>query len=237
MARRIYRHRRVALSRLYRREMEGWVFLRARAEELAEEALRIGSEADQHDARLIYGAQLTRIRFYQGRGAELVELKEQRVAGNPGLPSLRAGLAQVLCWLDRTEDATAIVTDAARDGFDHVGWDYPRLSTLALYAEAAAMAGVRDAAVVLYELIEPWAERFVYRPARFPTAMRRSYLGLLAATLGWDERADEHFALSCEFHEANALWLWAARAHLGWAEALAKRGDSSGARAHAARAP
>ena len=40
----------------------------ARAEELAEEALRIGSEADQHDARLIYGAQLTRIRVYQGRG-------------------------------------------------------------------------------------------------------------------------------------------------------------------------
>ena len=47
------------------------------------------------------------------------------MAANPGLPSLRAGLAQVLCWLDRTEDATAIVADAARDGFDHVGWDYP----------------------------------------------------------------------------------------------------------------
>ncbi len=206
----------------------------ARAEELAGEALRIGSEADEHDARLIYGAQLTRIRLYQGRGAELVELQEQRVAANPTIPALRAGLAQVLCWLDRTEDATPIITDAARDGFEHVGWDTPRLSTLALYAEAAAMAGVREAAGVLYELLEPWAGQFVCN-GLVPYGHVRSYLGLLAAALGWDERADEHFALSLEFHESNALWLWAARARLGWAEALATRGDLAGARAQATR--
>jgi hypothetical protein len=45
-------------------------------------------------------------------------------------------------------------------------------------------------------------------------------------------------AFACDFQETNGLLLWAARAHLGWAEALARRGGDV-ARAqleHAARA-
>ena len=63
-----------------------------------------------------------------------------------------------------------------------------------------------------------------------------TYLGLLAATLGRHELADEHFSVRCKFHEANELRLWAARAHLGWAEALAARGETEQARSEAARA-
>ena len=62
------------------------------------------------------------------------------------------------------------------------------------------------------------------------------YLGLLAAVLGKHEEADRHLAFACEFHEANGMSLWAAQAQLGWAEALAARGDTSRAREHAARA-
>ena len=36
--------------------------------------------------------------------------------------------------------------------------------------------------------------------------------------------------------ETNGMPLWAARAQLGWAEALAARGDAAGAREHATRA-
>jgi hypothetical protein len=49
-------------------------------------------------------------------------------------------------------------------------------------------------------------------------------------------RSDEHLAFACQFHEANDMPLWAARGHLGWAEALAARGDPATARDHAARA-
>jgi hypothetical protein len=62
------------------------------------------------------------------------------------------------------------------------------------------------------------------------------YLGLLAAALGWDERADEHFAGSCDFEEQKGMLLWAARAHLGWAESLAARGAAERAREEAQRA-
>jgi hypothetical protein len=63
----------------------------------------------------------------------------------------------------------------------------------------------------------------------------RTYLGPLAATLGWDKRADEHLSLACEFQERNGLLLWAARARLGWAEALARRGERERAGEEAAR--
>jgi hypothetical protein len=62
------------------------------------------------------------------------------------------------------------------------------------------------------------------------------WLGLLAAVFGDHERADQHLAFACEFQETNGVLLWAARAHLGWAESLARRGASEQAYKHAARA-
>ena len=112
----------------------------ASAERLAEETMQIGADAGQPDAHMIYGAQLQEIRLYQGRSGELIELLEQGVTANPAIPAWRAALAQALCWLGRTEQAAAIVTDAAADGFEHVRWDIIGLATLAMYAEPAALA-------------------------------------------------------------------------------------------------
>jgi hypothetical protein len=207
----------------------------ARAERVAERALKIGGDAGQPDAYMVYAAQIAQIRLYQGRGGELIELLEQGVATNPRLPAWRAALAQTLCWLDRSEEAAAIVVDVASDGFAHIPWNYLRPTALALYAEAASLAGVRDAAGVLYELIEPWREQVIWNGA-ITYGHARTYLGMLAAALDRDERADEHFELASEFHEANALPMWAARTHLGWAEALVSRGDSDLAQEEAARA-
>jgi class 3 adenylate cyclase/tetratricopeptide (TPR) repeat protein len=205
------------------------------AERLAEKAMQIGADASQPDAYMVYGGQLQEIRLHQGRGGELIELLEQSVAANPAIPAWRAALAQTLGWIGRTEQSAAVVADAAVDGFEHVRWDQMRLSTLAMYAEAATLAGVSDAAGVLYELIEPWADQVAWVGA-ITYGQASTYLGLLASTLGRHERADEHFKRSCEFHEANQLWLWAARAHLGWAEALAGRGETERARGEAERA-
>jgi hypothetical protein len=64
----------------------------------------------------------------------------------------------------------------------------------------------------------------------------RGWLGLLAACMGEHEQADQHLAFACDFQETHGLLLWAVRAHLGWAQALAGRGDAAQAREHAARA-
>ena len=83
--------------------------------------------------------------------------------------------------------------------------------------------------------MEPWADQITWNGAT-TYGHARTYLGLLAATLGWDDRADEHFALACELQEQKGLLLWAGVAHLGWAEALARRGETRRARTEAARA-
>ena len=81
---------------------------------------------------------------------------EQSVAAYPAIVAWRAGLAQYLCWLDKPAEAAAIVRDAATDRFATVQWDPVRLTALALFAEAASMAGELDAAAILYGLIEPY---------------------------------------------------------------------------------
>jgi hypothetical protein len=41
---------------------------------------------------------------------------------------------------------------------------------------------------------------------------------------------------ACDFHHGHGLRVWEARSELGWAEALAERGETERAREHAARA-
>ena len=144
-------------------------------------------------------------------------------------------MAWMLCWLDRAEEAAAIVAEAAADRFEHVPWNWNATIALALYADAAAQASVTDAAAILYELIEPWANQLAGNTGAI-YGHARTYLGLLAAALGRHELADEHFARAIAIQERDGMHVWTARAHLGWAEALTARGEADRAREQAARA-
>ena len=215
-----------------------WALLRGEletAERLAEEAFRIGQEAGEPDAAMLHAACLVVVRPLQGRGSEVTPMVEQAVAARPDMLVWRAVLAQHLCWSDRPAEAAAIVREAARDRFASLPWDSTRLAALAYFAEAAAMSGELGAAAILYELIEPFGDRVVYNSCNTYGHMSM-YLGLLAGRLRRDDRADEHFAAASEFNEANRLLVWAARTHLGWAEALVERRDTDKAREHAAQA-
>ncbi len=216
----------------------GWAFMRgdlAEGERLSGQALAIGTQAGEPDAMMAYAAQLGGLRYYQGRAEEMMEAMETGVAANPGISAWRSALASMYCWAGRLDDATAMVEEAARDGFAHVAWDNYRMNALALYADAASQAGVTDAAAVLYELIEPWPDQLIWNQV-LCYGHARMYLGMLAATLERHELADEHFKLACEFYEANQLSFWIARGRLGWAEALAGRGEGQRAADQAGRA-
>jgi tetratricopeptide (TPR) repeat protein len=204
------------------------------AERGAEAAFQIGTNAGQPDARLIYAGQVGRCRRVQGRGEEIVALMEQQVAAHPDWPIWRVVLAETYCWMGRQSDAAPIVAAAAEDGFAHVPLDHTHADSLAGYAEVAAQTGVREAAALLYELLEPYSDQFIWSGAS-TRGHARLYLGLLANVLGREDLANQHFAFACDFHAANSLLLWAARSHLGWAEALAHRGETGRAREHAAR--
>ena len=195
----------------------------AEAERFAEEALQAGGGAGQPDALMVYRTVLLPIRVHQGRGREVVEAYELRANENTRNPSSagarkptlravrRASMAWAYCWLGRTAQGAAMVDAAARDRFDHVPWDQTRLTVLALFADAASLGGVTDAAAVLYKLLEPFADQVVSNAASAYGHVS-TYLALAAATVGWDERADEHFALACDLQEQKGMLLWAARA-------------------------
>jgi AAA ATPase domain len=207
----------------------------AEAEQLAEEALQIGTDDGQPDAFMVYGAVMAPLRALQGRGDEMIDATEETVQAYPGIPAWAGALAWGYCWLGRIAEAEALVRKGALDGFAHVPHDQVRSTALASYVDAAWHTRARDAAGALYPLVEPWADQIVWNGAS-SLGHARMYLGLLAATLGWDERADEHFTFACDIQEQNGMLLWAARAHLGWAEALAGREEVERARAEAARA-
>ncbi|HEY5192562.1 MAG TPA: hypothetical protein VIJ39_01660 [Solirubrobacteraceae bacterium] len=205
------------------------------AERLFESAFQIGQEAGQPDAVLVYAAALQQARIYQGRAQEIIDMMEQSVSAYPAIAAWRAGLAATLCYLDRGVEATKILEQAASDRFEHIAQDSATLTALALYAEAAVLTDSSGPASILYELIEPWADQIVWNGI-IGYGHARMWLGLLAACIGEHEQADEHLAFACDFQETHGLLLWAARARLGWAEALARRGDAARAREHAARA-
>ncbi len=218
--------------------MDGWELMHGDlvvGERLAEHALQIGQEAGQPDAVFVYAAALQQARIYQGRAQEIVEMVEQSASAYPAIAAWRAGLASVLGYVDRGAEAAKILEQAASDRFEHIASNSATLTALALYAEAAVLTESSGPASILHELIEPWADQVVWNGV-IGYGHARMWLGLLAACVGDHEQADEHLAFACDFQETHGLLLWAARAHLGWAQALAGRGDAALAREHAARA-
>jgi class 3 adenylate cyclase len=201
-------------------------------EELAERAFQIGREAGEPDCFVAYGTALAFIRRYQGRAAEIVEAVKQNVDAYPRLPSWSAGLPWVLCAADRPAEARALLDGVTLDVLEHAP---DPLTGMALYADVAIETGSSPAASSLYRLMEPYSGQFICNSIAGYGHVRM-WLGLLAGLVGEHEQADEHLAFACQFHESNGLPLWAARTHLGWAEALVARRQKESAREHAARA-
>ncbi len=162
-------------------------------------------------------------------------MMEQSVSAYPAIAAWRAGLASMPGYLDRGVEAAKILEQAASDRFEHIAPNAVTLTALALYADAAVLTDSSGPASILYELIEPWADQIVWNGV-IGYGHARMWLGLLAACMGEHQQADQHLAFACDFQETHGLLLWAARAHLGWAQALAGRGDAARALEHAARA-
>jgi hypothetical protein len=160
---------------------------------------------------------------------------EYGVAAYPGVLAWRAGLGGVYCWLNRFDEARALVREAATDRFQDIPWDPVRMTTLALWAETTSQSGCRDEGEHVYQLLEPWADQVAWTDAAC-YGHARMWMGLLSAALGRPEQSDRHLEFACRFHEENRMMLWAARAHLGWAESLAARGEIAHAHAEATRA-
>jgi tetratricopeptide (TPR) repeat protein len=197
----------------------------AEAERLAEDAAQIGSEGGQPDALMIYGAQLACIAAETAREEEVVELIEQSMADNPGLPTFASGLASVYNRIGREDEARQLLAEQRKAGFDRVPRDVTWLTTLGYYARAIAEAGDRESARGLYEVMLP-VSGLVCVNAAVGAHSVDNCLGMLAVTMGDHERADEHFAAATELEQAAGLLPSLALTRLWWARSLLARGGA-----------
>ena len=205
-------------------------------EQLARHALELGELAGQPDARQIFGEHRALSRTYQGRGDEqLIALSRQAADIHPRMAVWSASTALYEVHFGSQDAARMLLRDAVETGLEGVGWDTLRLVALAFYTDAASRVRALDAAALVYELMTPWQDQFVWSGA-LGYGHVRLWLGVAAGTLGRDAEADAHFAFACRFHDDNGLKLWSARSELGWAEALAARGEGARAQEHARRA-
>lgn len=203
------------------------------AEAAAEDALRIGAEADEPDAMLAYGAQLLQIRRQQGRGSELLPVL-QGVGSLGGFDEfdLRPGMAMIHCEAGSFDKARAVAGDLLAGPFPPPG-SHIEAETLTLLSEIAAALDEADAARRLYDSLGACSGLLlvdqVVRHGPFD-----HHLGLLATAAGDLGTVDGHFARAVGLSSSVPLPYWRAEAEVGWARALLRRrepGDAAQARA------
>ena len=197
------------------------------AERLAKEAADISQRIGLADLDGIYGIHMFTIRREQGRLQEFLPLAKLMAAGPLQASAWRPGLALLFCNMEMKEECRSVFENLASDGFAAVPRDSLWVATLAYLCEVCAYLGDGDRAAILYELLEPYAQRTVVvggATACYGSAGR--FLGMLAMTLSDFETAERHLQEAIELDAAMQAWPWLAHSQLEYAALLLSRGTT-----------
>jgi class 3 adenylate cyclase/tetratricopeptide (TPR) repeat protein len=192
------------------------------AEQLATEALQIGTDGGQADAAFFFGAQLVVPHLQRGTILELVPVIEQMIAEAPEIRGVLAAiLAMAYAEGDRTDDARQLLAEFAAAEFD-LPLDGVYITGMVLYAAAAIGCQDPTYASPLFDRLEPWADQWAMTG---PTADGpvSHYLGGLASVLGRYDEADMYFERAAACNERVGAKFFAARTDLWWGRMLAER--------------
>ena len=208
------------LTRAWRAQIAGDT---DQAEQLATEALQIGTDSGQPDATIFFGAQLIMVNFQRGTISELLPRIEQMAAETPGLPPLIAALARAHDEEGRTDDAARLLEEFAAADFDlplNPVW----LTGMVEYAEAAIECRDPQSAGPLFGRLAPWADQWSTMGSAAVEGPVSHYLGGLATVLGRYDEADAYFTQAAAFSDRAGAKFFAARTDLLWGKMLAERG-------------
>jgi tetratricopeptide (TPR) repeat protein len=193
------------------------------AEQLATQALQIGTDSGEPDADTNFGGQLMVVSILRGTMGALVPLIEQTVADNPGLPVFAAVLAAAHAEADRPDDARRLLDAFAAAAFelpmDQANW----ITGMVCYADAAIACRDSKYAGPLFERLAPWADQLSITGTAAALGPISHYLGGLATVLGHYDEADAYFAQSAAMCDRIGMKFYAARNDLWWGRMLAER--------------
>ena len=176
------------------------------------------------DALGIYGIQMFGIRREQGRLAELAPVIRVLGSQDRGTGPWRPGLVSVLVELGMDTEARRELARVAADGLDGFReslW----VASLTYLTDASAALGDEATAALVYPELAPLAGTAVmigHMVSCYGAADR--YLGMLAATLGEWDRADEHFERATELNRRHG------HGHVARPHPLPARPGAAGAR-------
>ena len=149
------------------------------------------------------------LRREQGRVAETEAAVRASIEDFPWYPLHRAALACLLLDLGREAEGRAVFDDLAQDGFQALYRDNEWLVGIGLASEACSLVGDTAAAAVLHAQLKPFAGRHALSFEGSLGATDR-YLGLLSATMGLLDQADEHLTAAIRLNEQMGARPWTA---------------------------
>ncbi len=192
-----------------------------RAEELAADALAAGGPSEESTAHQYFAVQLLGIRREQAKMEALEMPARQFVALDPHRPAWRVALALLLHETDRHDESQQQLDAIAAQGFDDITPDGDWLTAIALLAEVSAGLGDVERSARLYEKLLPYGDRtVVVGLAAICLGSAEAFLGKLAATIGRDRDAAEHFERALAANQALRAPVCVARTQLDYARML-----------------
>ena len=202
-----------------------------RAAQLAHEALNLAHAALGEGAQTHFVAQQLAVVPYQGGGARLISAARTRAGDGDLLWSAAMRMLKA-----ESGERSALDDRGPALGPEQLA-DLPRtvywLTTLAWLADVSSQEDDHERAALLYEILAPYADRFVQLTFCGSFGCLHRHLGRLAAQLGASRRAAEHFEEAVRRHVMIPAPALEARARGDYAEALLK-GRAVGSRRDAA---
>lgn len=216
----LYRHSALAWQRVIELMMGRF----ERAAQLAHEAVNLALSKHGEDANTHFIAQQLAVVPYLGGEAWLRPAAESRATGSDPTGSDPLWSAAVCLLRSDSAEPTTANGNCGALAADRLA-ALPRtifwLTTLSWVVEVCVREQDHDRAAVLYELLAPYADRFVQLTFCGSFGCLSRHLGLLAGELGASRQASEHFEEAVRRHAmlgATALEAWA---RCDYAEALA----------------
>lgn len=196
------------------------------AETAAFDAVRVGQEARDATTPIAFVGQLSVLRFYQGRAAEMESVWRGAVEQSPSVETFRAALALFLMQAGKPDESLQIFDALATAGFRNIPEDVQWMGTMTVLGELCAAIGRRDGMDELYQVMSRYPEgnatvgdTICYGPIARP-------LGMVATVLErWDD-AERHFLSAIALSEREGMGPSLADARMRFADMLLRRNEA-----------
>jgi DNA-binding SARP family transcriptional activator len=176
-----------------------------------------------------FGIQLLMIRWHQGRLEELYGPYRRAVDLAPRLNAARASLALICAETGRPADARAHLDHLARASVHDIPKDFLWWMTTIFMSRAAIATDAVDTATGLYALLQPYAGRNASTGGAISFGSAELILAQLAAYLGDDGAAGDHFECALAFNVRTRQRTWAAHTRIHYGQFLESAGDTANA--------